>query len=385
MAENEAGQEKTEEPSAKRLREAREKGLVPQSRDLNSMAVTVAGAATLLLLGGPMMDELRKLVTRGLSPDRRLLFEDPVKLWPLFLDFVADGLLIVLPVLLATMVAALVAAGALAGLNFSSEAVSFKPERLNPVNGFKRILSAQNAVELPKTLAKFLLVLVVALMTMWSFADELLRLGREPLEFALSHAGRILTWGFLFMACALILIATVDVPFQLWNYRRQQRMTRKEVKDEHKDMEGNPEIKSRVRRLQMEMAHRRMMAEVPKADVIVTNPTHFAVALRYEQGRMSAPRVVAKGADLIAAQIRELATAHQVPVFSAPPLARALYFNVRLGQEIPAGLFIAVAQVLAYVYQLKAATDLGGVAPVPPDELPVPDEFLRRDPSRGEA
>jgi flagellar biosynthesis protein FlhB len=188
-------------------------------------------------------------------------------------------------------------------------------------------------------------------------------------------------WTFLMLAASLILVALVDVPFQLWNHQKQLRMTKQEIKDEFKETEGKPEVKSKIRQTQMEISRRRMMAEVPKADVVVTNPTHYAVALRYDQKGMGAPRVVAKGADLVAAEIRELARKAGVPLFAAPPLARALYYSTRLDQEIPAGLYVAVAQVLAYVYQLRNARRQGrATRPLPPQDLPVPDELLRRAP-----
>lgn len=385
MAENESGQEKSEKPTGRRLAKAREKGQVPQSKDFNTMAEMIAGAVILIFLGGYMIRQLSEMLIRAFTPDRSLLFEDPVKLKDILMREIADGLLLVSPILFTVLFAGVVAAISVSGLNFSTQAISLKLDKLNPITGLKRIFSVQGAVQIPKTLAKFVLVLLVAELTLWAFSTELIGLGLEPFESGLAHAGWILTWGFLFMACALILIAAVDVPFQKWNYLRQQRMTKKEVKDEHKDTEGDPQLKGRIRRMQVEMAQRRMMAEVPTADVVVTNPTHFAVALRYEQGRMGAPRVVAKGADLIAAEIRRVAMDHKVPIFSAPPLARAIYFNVKIDQEIPAGLFIAVAQVLAYVYQLKAAIELGGVAPVPPIDLPVPEAFLRKTPPPEEA
>lgn len=380
MAETESGQEKTEQATGKRLQDAREKGQVPRSKDLGTTVLMLAGGAMFLFSGGYMMSGLQAIVVRALTPDRSLLFEDPYKLPRFLLGMFGDGLLVIAPFLLAMAIAALVSPLSVGGWNFSTEAMGLKAEKLDPIKGFKRIFSLKGLIELPKTLAKFLVVSVVAVFVLRFFSKDVMRLGMGNLESDLVRAGDILVWGFLFMACALILIAAVDVPFQLWDHAKEMRMAKQELKDEHKNTEGNPEIKGRVRRMQMEMSQRRMMAEVPRADVIVTNPTHFAVALRYEQGRAGVPRVVAKGADLLAAQIRETAIANGIPIFSAPPLARALYFSVRLGQEIPAGLYVAVAQVLAYVYQLRAAVDLGGVAPAPPADLPVPEEFLRKAP-----
>jgi flagellar biosynthetic protein FlhB len=211
---------------------------------------------------------------------------------------------------------------------------------------------------------------------LWHKAGEFLVLSELSVEGGLTTAAHLIIWSFLMISLGTILIAAIDVPFQLWQHSRQLRMTRQEVRDEMKESEGRPEVKQQIRRLQRELAQRRMMQEVPKADVIVTNPTHFAVALRYDAGKMRAPRVVAKGADLIARNIRTIGAEHRVPVFEAPPLARALFYGAELDQEIPEGLYLAVAQVLAYVMQLRDPRP--GAMPTPPGDLPIPPE-LRRD------
>lgn len=273
------------------------------------------------------------------------------------------------------VVAALLGPIALGGWSFSSKAISFNWGKLDPVKGLGRIFAWRGFMELVKTLIKFIVVTTISALLLWQLAGQLLILGDEPLRQGLAHAAQILAWSFLGLSGVLILIALVDVPFQIFQHNRELKMTKQEVKDEMKETEGRPEVKSRIRTIQREMAQRRMMEEVPKADVVIVNPTHFAVALRFDYN-MNAPRVVAKGADLIAARIRKLADQHDVLVFSAPPLARALYFSTELNQEIPAGLYVAVAQVLAYVFQLKRATVEGEFRPQPPTELPVPDEFL---------
>ncbi len=247
------------------------------------------------------------------------------------------------------------------GWNFTLEPLSFNLEKLNPVGGIKKIFNWQGAVELFKSSAKFAVVAGVAAMLLDQRNREFLALEHEPLETGLAHAGHLYVWAFLSLSLSLTLIAAVDVPFQRWTYARRMRMTKQEVKDESRDMEGRPEIKGRIRKLQREMARRRMMQEVPKADVVVTNPTHYAVALRYDQRCMAAPRVVAKGTDLIALHIRRVAAAHGVPIFEAPPLARALHASTEIEREIPAALYLAVAQVLAYVYQLKSSAATAAV------------------------
>lgn len=202
-------------------------------------------------------------------------------------------------------------------------------------------------------------------------------LGSEPLRSGLAHTAHIVGWSFLAVSSVLVLIAAVDVPFQLWDHSNKLKMTKQEVKDEQKQTEGNPEVKGRIRAVQRQMSQQRMMADIPTADVVVTNPTHYAVALRYDQEGSGAPVVVAKGADLIAGQIRKVAAANEVAIVEAPPLARALYFNTDIGQEIPAGLYVAVAQLLAYIYQLKHMDTTGREEPAPPADLPVPEELLR--------
>ncbi|HHQ42257.1 MAG TPA: flagellar biosynthesis protein FlhB, partial [Chromatiales bacterium] len=298
-------------------------------------------------------------------------------------DALAAGYLTAAPLLVVAVVAAVAATLAVGGWVFSGQAVAFRPEKLDPVKGLKRIFSVQGLVELVKAVAKFALVLAVAVATLAWEAPEILGLADEPLPAALAHAGRLFATTFLLLAAALVLIAAADVPFQIWNHARQLRMTRQEVKDELKDTEGRPEVRSRIRQIQRQLAQQRMMAEVPKADVVVTNPTHYAVALRYEEGRRAAPVVVAKGADLVALRIRALAREAGVPVLELPPLARALYRSTDLGREIPAALYVAVAQVLAYVYQVRAARAAGAPEPPPPAEVPVPEDLAGPAPGHG--
>ena len=379
MAENDSAQERSEQPTPKRIREAREKGQVASSRELNTTLVLLGGAGALLLMGGSIFRHLQEILRRSWSLERDVLL-DTGTLYPLLQLRISEGLLMLLPLFLLLMAAAVLGPIAMGGGNVSGKAMAPKWDKLNPVSGLQRIFSLQGLMEFGKTLAKFVLVTAIAAVLLWQLSGSLMGLGHQPLEQGLMHAGYMVGWTFLSLAAALILVALVDVPFQLWNHQKQLRMTKQEVKDEFKETEGKPEVKSRIRQTQQEMARRRMMAAVPKADVVVTNPTHYAVALRYDQQGMRAPRVVAKGADRIAAEIRERARAAGVPLFSAPPLARALYFSTGLDQEIPAGLYVAVAHVLAYVYQLRAAGTGATRRPEPPTDLPVPDDLLRRAP-----
>jgi flagellar biosynthetic protein FlhB len=280
------------------------------------------------------------------------------------------ALLAVVPVLAVTMVAALGAPMSLGGWSFSTSAMAPKFERLDPVAGIGRLFQLRAWVELGKALAKFGVVALVATIVLWMNLDALLGLGGEPIERAIGHAMSITGQALIALTGALILIAAIDVPFQLWQYNQDMKMTREEVRQEAKEAEGSPEMKGRIRAMQREMAERRMMLDVPRADVIVVNPTHYAVALRYDDGKMRAPQVVAKGVDLMAARIRELATEHRVPIFEAPPLARALHRSVEIGDEIPAGLYVAVAQVMTYVYQLRTAVR-DHLSPPPPPNIEI--------------
>lgn len=370
MAAGDDFQERTEQATPKRLREAREKGQIPRSRELNTMAVLLGAAGGLLTLGPGLAEGLYNLLRNGLTLNRHMV-TDPSVMYTRLFGTITQALWLITPLLGVIVLAALIASVALGGVNFSAQALSFRWDRLDPIKGLGRVFSLQGLMELGKALVKFLLVAVVAIVLLWQDASSLLGLGQQALLPAMAHAGALIGWGFLALSATLVLIAAADAPFQLWQHGKQLRMTRQEVRDENKETEGQPEIKGRQRSLQREIARRRMMQEVPTADVVVTNPTHYAVALRYDQDGTGAPRVVAKGAERIAARIRELAEEHGVTVHCAPPLARALYAHGRLGEEIPTALYVAVAQLLAYVYQLKAGVADDGAEL----ELPIPEEY----------
>ena len=370
MAEHESGQEKTEQPTPKRLREARKKGQVARSRELNTMLSLLAGAVGLLFLGDTIFTKLSLLVSDSLSLDPKQIRE-PAMMAATFADSFMGALEFLTPLFVLLIVAAFAGPLFVGGFAFSMKAVAFKVEKINPIKGLGRMFSIKSLVELIKALAKFLVVAGVATFLLWSMLDTLLALGVEELHNSLAHAGQLGGWAFVTLSAALILIAAIDVPFQLFQHNKQLKMTKQEVKDELKESEGRPEVKGRVRQLQRELSQRRMMEEVPKADVVITNPTHFAVALKYDDDAGGAPVVVAKGCDHLAARIRQVAESNNITLFSAPPLARALYATTELNQEIPADLYLAVAQVLAYVYQLNNMVD--GQEPEVPTDLPVPE------------
>ena len=377
MAESESGADKSEEPTGKRLEESRKKGQIARSKELNTLAVTLTGTVALIIFGAYMGNVLMDIMRGNFSLPRDVLMNEG----SMALYLLASGkqaLVAAQPFLIALLIASVVGPIALGGWLFSAEALQPKASRMNPLAGLKRMFSVQALVELLKALAKFLVILAVALVVLSVDQDDLLAIANEPVEPAILHSLKVVGWSAFWLSCGLILIAAVDVPFQLWSHKQKLMMTKQEVRDEYKDTEGKPEVKGRIRQLQREMAERRMMQAVPQADVVITNPTHFAVALKYDPEKGSAPVLLAKGGDFLALKIREIAQEHKVMVLESPALARAVYYSTELDQEIPAGLYLAVAQVLAYVYQLRQYQAGKGKRPGPLPDFPIPAD-LRRD------
>ncbi|TLX55483.1 flagellar biosynthesis protein FlhB [Stutzerimonas nosocomialis] len=377
MAESESGADKSEEPTEKRLRESREKGQIARSRDLTTVAVTLAGVGGLLASGGSLGQAMMGMMRGNFALSRETLLEEGA----MAMMLMSSGMIAlkaIMPLLVVLLVASVIGPIALGGWLFSAKAMAPKFSRMNPGAGLKRMFSTKALVELLKALGKFLVVLLVALVVLSAYQDDLLSIAKQPLDLAIMHSAEIVGWCSLWMACGLILIAAVDVPFQLWDNKQKLMMTKQEVRDEYKDTEGKPEVKARIRRMQREMADRRMMQAIPEADVIITNPTHFAVALKYDAERGNAPMLLAKGGDFLALKIREIGQEHKVTVLESPALARAVYYSTEVDQEIPAGLYLAVAQVLAYVYQLRQYRSGKGRRPDPLPDLPIPPD-LRRD------
>ncbi len=375
MAED-SGQDRTEEPTGKRLDEARKKGQIARSQELSMTVVLVAGAVGLWLFGGAMAEAIFVIGRRLFSLERDELFDEQV-VGHEMLASLSQLLWPVLGWLGVVALAALIGGTLLGGFNFSSEAIGFKWNKLSPLAGLKRMFGPKGLIELVKSIAKVVVIGLASYLLLQSLFDSILHLSAESFPGNLIRALDLVLWIVVVTSASLALIAAIDVPFQLWDHHRQLMMTKQEVRDEHKESEGNPEIKSRIRRMQYQMSARRMMAEVPKADVVVVNPEHFSVALRYDAAK-GAPRLIAKGSDELAMKIREIARANNVPIVSAPPLCRALFHSTKLDQEIPEGLFVAVAQVLAYVMQLKSWRTGKGRRPKPlAQELPIPPELRR--------
>ena len=366
--------EKTEQPSSRRLEQAREEGQVPQSRELSTFLVLIAGVSGLWLMGEWMSSRILGLLQRGFRFERAVAFDSQLMLNG-FGDLFTEALLTMLPLFGVLMVAAVGAPILIGGFVFSPKALGLKLERMDPLKGFGRMFSVHGLVELLKSLLKAAVVGGVGAFAVWREREHIFALMFENVETAVPDFLQSVLFSALLIIMGLAILALIDVPFQLWQYHKKLRMTKEEVKRESKEQDGDPHVKARIRSLQREMARRRMMAEVPKADVVVTNPTHFSVALKYDAKKMSAPVVIAKGRGEIALKIRELAKEHKVPLLEAPPLARALYKHCELEQAVPGALYTAVAEVMAYVYQLNQWMAEGGLPPAAPARLPVPEDM----------
>ncbi len=358
--------DKTELPSQRKLDQAREEGNVPRSRELAACVSLLAGGLLFWLMGTSLNSELSVMLKDALSFNRTRA-TDPTLLLEQAVQSGGRVLWHFLPFAVAVVVLCVIASLMVGGWLFSTKNLGPRFSRLDPLAGVGRMVSVESLAEFGKAVAKAALVGGVAWLAFSQQFDRLLALSSMSVSQQAHALSDLLMAAFLPMAGALGLIAAIDIPYQRWRHTKQLMMTREEVRQEHKEQEGSPEVKGRIRSLQREMARRRMMAAIPTADVVITNPTHYAVALSYAESSNSAPRVVAKGADEIAAKIRELAAEHQVPLLESPPLARALYRHVEIGDAIPEKLYTAVAQVLAYVFRLRA-----GEHPEKPVDIDLP-------------
>lgn len=366
--------EKTEDATPRRIERAREQGQVPHSRELSTFVVLITGLMVLIFMFDSVFDGMRQLMAHGVTFTTADL-TDPDKQMQRLYKAAGDMLVLLIPYFVSVAVVAIVANVMMSGWLFTADALMPKFSRLNPLSGIKRVISVQGLVEMLKALLKALLVGGIAVWVMWGDKNEVLGLISEPIESGVAHLGHLLQHTLVWVVGSLALLVLLDVPWQLYSYHKSLRMTKEEVKQEMKEAEGDPKIKARIRQLQREAARRRMMQSVPQADVIVTNPTHYAVAIRYDQATMRAPVVIAKGAFRMAEQIIATGREHRITVLRAPPFARALYFHAPLDKEIPVELFQATAEVLAYLYQLRLYQASGGTPPPEPDHLPVPPEL----------
>lgn len=373
--EQDTSQERTEEATPKRQQEARTNGQISRSKELSSMAILMTSVLSFIFLGQQLSMSLQNLMQDNFIIERHNIYNDAFT-FTAILESGKNVLIAFSPFLMILFLVAFFAPMLVGGWLFSPKAIAVKLDKLNPLSGLKRLFSANSLMELSKALAKFILFTGIAILMLWHHMNDLLHIGHNGLKPGLSDATDLIVGSFFVVCLGSILIAFVDVPFQLWNHSKQLKMTKQQVKDEMKETEGKPEVKSQIRALQQELANRRMMEAVPDADVIITNPTHYAVALSYKPNEMDAPKLVAKGADLVAERIRNLGDEHNVMIFPSPLLARAIYFSTKINQDIPGGLYLAVAQVLAYVFQLRDSVNIkNSNKPKPPTDLPIPEEF----------
>jgi len=372
MAENSSA-EQTEDPTARKLRNARDEGQVARSVELPAAAVTIGAILTLFFMGGYWIKQMAEIFASGFKFDRKTL-DNPDLMMTAFAHQIGEAFLLIVPVLLVTAIMAILSSGATGGYLFSLKSTLPKFSKLSLLSGFKRMFGTNAAVELIKAILKFSLVSIVLWALVSRQMDKMMQLGQMAIEPALAAAGWMIAESALWLSLSLLVIALIDAPYQKYSFIKRMRMTKQEVKDEMKDMEGRPEVKQQIRRRQREMANNRMIQKVQDADVVITNPEHFAVALSYDPTGDGAPILLAKGSDHMAARIREEAEKHGVEIFAAPPLARALYFSTEADQPVPESLYLAVAQVIAYVFSLADVRP--GVAPMLKPQPKVPASML---------
>lgn len=374
MAEGDSSQEKTEEATPRKLDKAREDGQIPRSRDLTTTALLLGGTIGLYIFGSLIGEKLSNITRYNFVLERETIFDDQAMIAHLAYSFF-EGLMSLMPLFGILLVASIVGPIALGGWLLSAKSMAPKMSRMNPAAGLKRMFGVKALVELGKALAKVLVILALALVILDVLQAEILGLANEDVHRGVIHSLEISAWAAILLSASTILIAIVDIPFQIWDHSKKLKMSLQEVKDEYKDTEGKPEVKGRIRQLQREMANNRMMADVPEADVIITNPTHFSVALKYKPESMETPQLVAKGGDNIALKIREIGKAHKVEIIESAALARSIFYTTEVGDAIPDGLYVAVAQVLAYVFGLRRFRKEGGDRPIYPRNVKVPKDM----------
>lgn len=374
MAENENGQEKTEEATPKRLEKSRSEGQIPRSKELTTAFVLIGGVAGLMFMGDALGEALKGIMRFNFTVSREAAFDTNLMLVHFTATIFAAAKALI-PFFAMLALAAFLGPIALGGWLFSAKAMAPKFSRMNPISGIKRMFSVTALIEMFKAIAKFGLVAAISITMLMGYKSSLLGLAQSSLLIAIGDLTQMIGLSVLAVSCSMILIALMDVPYQIFDHSKKLKMTLQEVKDEMKDTEGKPEVKRRIRQLQMEMSQRRMMSAVPEADVVITNPEHFSVALKYDVDGGAAPIVVAKGIDFTAMKIREIANHHQVLILASPELARAIYFTTEVDKEIPSGLYLAVAQVLAFVFQLQAFEKGDGRRPKPLAKIELPDDM----------
>jgi flagellar biosynthesis protein FlhB len=361
--------DKSEHPTESKLKKAKEKGQIPRSRELTSLIILLIGIMLFWLIGSNFVAKLKAIVQQAMSVAHRT--DDDKQIIFNFVDLLTAGFWAIVPIFLGLVVIAIIAPLGVGGLLFSLQSIKPNFGKLNPISGFKRLFSVRIFSELFKSVLKVVLIAFAAGVFLINHFPNMLSLLNMHLNNALANVMQLLIYCSLLTVLALIPMVGFDIFYQIWSNFKKLKMSKQEIKDEFKEQEGNPQIKGRIRQMQQAMARRRMMKDVPKANVVVTNPTHYAIALQYDEKTMSAPVLLAKGTDNIAIKIKEIAKAHNIPQLEAPPLARALYRHGEIGKTIPTELYAAVAQILAWVYQLKRWQKYGGDKPQKPQNIPI--------------
>lgn len=375
MADDDSSQEKTEEATPRRKQKAREDGQVPRSRELTTTAILLGGTIGLWVFGGMIVESLMYVLRFNFDLEREVIF-DPQKMLAQLGHSFGEAFYSLLPIFAVLGFVAIAGPVALGGWLFSAKSLAPKYSRIDPIAGIKRMFSLKSLIELAKAVGKVLVVIAIAFLTLKLFEFELINLSRESLLSGIYHSIDLSLWAAIFISASTLLIVIIDVPFQVYDFNKKLKMSKQDVKDEMKDTEGKPEVKGRIRQLQREMANKRMMSNVPQADVVITNPTHYSVALKYDPDTMNTPILLAKGVDQTAMKIREIARANEVEIMRSPVLARAVYHTTDIDGEIPSGLYVAVAQVLAYIFQLRNWRKGRGERPNFPNNLNIPKDMI---------
>lgn len=374
MSQENDGQTRSEQPTPKKRTDSRKKGQVARSRELNTTVMMLAASVGLLLLGRQIGNEMQVLLASNMVLDQRVLSSNAQLLLHLS-NVTHSAIAIFSPFFIIMLIAAFVGPVVLGGWSFSISSWKPKLNRMSPISGLKRMFGLQGIVEMLKSLGKFLTIAVVALVGLSFFQEQIFTLNAMSAIEGMHSGFKIIGVVFFLLSISLLLVAFIDVPYQLVSHTNRLKMSVQEVREENKQTNGNPELKARIRSKQREISDRRMLADVADADVVITNPSHYAVALKYDEHSANAPVVVATGVDFMAMRIREIAQGNDVTIFSAPPLARALYHHSEVGEELPVGLYQAVAQVLAYVYQIKNSSVSQSHRIIKPRVFDIPAEY----------
>jgi flagellar biosynthetic protein FlhB len=345
-------QEKTEKATPKKKQESRKKGQVAKSQDVNTALILLFVFLLLIFIGGMMREQMLDMVKHGFQ-EYMLWNLSAENIHMLFLDYSIQAVFITAPIMAIVFAAAMFANYVQVGFLFSTDAVKMKLNKLDPIQGAKRIFSIRAIVELLKSLLKISLVGAVAFAVIWLQFDEVMLLSQKSIAQSLSFLGFLTVQMGIATSILLLLLSIFDYLYQRYDFEKSIKMSKQDIKDEYKKMEGDPKIKSKIKEKQRQMAMQRMMQEVPQADVVITNPTHFAVVLKYDEQKADAPLVVAKGVDYVAVKIKDIAKHHDVIMIENRPLARALYAQVEIGEIIPEQFYKAIAEILAYVFKLK--------------------------------